>query len=699
MSAELSFAAIAGHGGAALAHLAFFAYLARHGFLSGGRDASSKVFAWANAASAAWAGACALAYAGTLDPRWPLAVDLVRYSAWLAFLLLSIAPATRAGRGAVLRVLVLTAALLVGWGVKANLDQLGIPWRQVELPAGNLLALGSFGLVMLEQLFRNQGDATRWNAKPVCLALGFVFVFDVYCSSEAVLLGEFDDTALAIRGVVHAMAIPLLVLATRRDDRWVGKIQVSRSAAFYSAAVVLVGIYLLFVSGVGYYVRYFGGSWGRALQLALLFAALLILAVILVSGTVRSRLRVYLGKNFFSYRYDYREEWLRFTGRLSSTSSPQDVGSLVVRGLADMVECPAGSLWSRDFEGDAFVQSAVWNMPPCAEREPIDSAFCCYMLEREWIIDFDEFRSNPRHYGELIVPLWLATNPTVWLAVPLIVGAELTGFVVLARPRATVELDWEVRDLLKTAARQAAGFLAQMRATEALLEARKFDAFNRMSAFVVHDLKNIITQLSLMLKNAQRHGHNPEFQRDMLMTVESSLEKMRQLMVQLREGEKPAAGAASGVDLTSILGRMETLARSRGRSIELRIIDRLSTRGHEQRLERVIGHVVQNALEATPDSGTVWIELKQASGRVCVTVGDTGVGMSQEFIQTRLFRPFSSTKHSGMGIGTYESFQYIKELGGSIQVDSKPGEGTVVTLLLPLFEHRARSDLQMNSPS
>lgn len=690
---------MAGYAGAALAHLAFLAYLVRRGFLGVGRDASSKVFAGAIVASAAWAGANAAVHAGWLDPRWPIAIDLLRYAAWFGFLLLSIAPATQNGRSRLFQSLAGVAVVLFAWGVLANVGQLGIPWRHVDLPAGNLLAMGSFGLVLLEQLFRNQGDATRWNAKPVCLALGFVFVFDLYCSSEAVLLGGFDDSTLAIRGVVHAMAIPLLALATRRDDRWVGKIQVSRSAAFYSAAVLLVGTYLLFVSGVGYYVRYFGGSWGRALQLALLFAALLILAAIVVSGTVRSTLRVYLGKNFFSYRYDYREEWLRFTGRLSSTSGPQDVGSQVVRGLADMVECPAGSLWSRDFDGDAFVQSACWNVPPSAEREPVASAFCSYMLEREWIIDFDEFRASPRHYGGLIVPVWLATNPAVWLAVPLIVGAELTGFVVLARPRADVELNWEVRDLLKTAARQAAGFLAQMRATEALLEARKFDAFNRMSAFVVHDLKNIITQLSLMLKNAQRHGHNPEFQQDMLLTVESSLEKMRQLMVQLREGEKPASGAASGVDLPLILARMEALARSRGRSIEVRILDRLSTRGHEQRLERVIGHVVQNALEATPESGTVWIELRQVSGRVSVTVGDTGVGMSQEFIQTRLFRPFSSTKHSGMGIGTYESFQYIKELGGTIQVASQPGEGTVVTLLLPLFEHRARSDLQMTSPT
>jgi putative PEP-CTERM system histidine kinase len=254
-------------------------------------------------------------------------------------------------------------------------------------------------------------------------------------------------------------------------------------------------------------------------------------------------------------------------------------------------------------------------------------------------------------------------------------------------------LNWEVRDLLKTAARQAAGFLAQMHATEALLEARKFDAFNRMSAFVVHDLKNIITQLSLMLKNAERHRGNAQFQQDMLETVENSLDKLRQMMTQLREGERPA-GAAAGVELAPILQRIHQATRLHGRQFELDITERVATRGHAQRLERVIGHVVQNALDATPASGTVSVRLAQSVGRAMVVVGDSGAGMSPEFIQQRLFRPFNSTKRSGMGIGSYESFQYIKELGGSIEVKSELGQGSVVTLLLPLFDLRTDSDLR-----
>jgi putative PEP-CTERM system histidine kinase len=215
-----------------------------------------------------------------------------------------------------------------------------------------------------------------------------------------------------------------------------------------------------------------------------------------------------------------------------------------------------------------------------------------------------------------------------------------------------------------------------------------------MSAFVVHDLKNIVTQLSLMLKNAERHRDNPEFQADMLTTVENSLEKMRQMMLQLREGERPV-GRSSGVDLHGVVARIAQATRQRGRTLEVSGVDQLATRGHEQRLERVIGHVVQNALDATPESGRVWVKLQQSAGRALVEVGDTGAGMSPEFIQSRLFRPFNSTKSSGMGIGSYESFQYVKELGGSIEVKSELGEGTVVRLLLPLFDQRTGSDLRV----
>ena len=682
---------------AALAYLAYGAQLLRNGQLRAPRPLSAVYYVAAIGLSAAWALASLVDQYSGKQISWHLAValDQLRFAAWYGFLLLLLTPmagqlSSRGRRASLLiPVLLLAAGLLVDvWAGRSAAD---LP-HAIQALAGVQLAWAVFGLLLVEQVFRNQADESRWGAKPLCLALGGLFVFDIYLYSQAIMFGRVDEDVMAARGLVHAMTVPLLLMASNRRAGWLRKVQVSQAAAFYSATLLLIGAYLMAIAGVGYYLRFFGGSWGGALQVVMLFVAAVLLLVLLLSGAARARLRVFLGKNFFSYRYDYRREWLRFTAMLSTSSSPQEVGGLVVRGLADMVESPAGSLWFKALGDDGFfVQSARWNMPELAERESPASPFCVAMRSREWIVELQQ--GAPAGRDDPLPPPWLAAIDGVWLVVPLLVADEMIGFVVLAKPRTAVELNWEVRDLLKTAARQAAGFLAQMHAAEALLEARKFDAFNRMSAFVVHDLKNIITQLSLMMKNAERHKNNPEFQDDMLLTVEGSLDKMRQMMLQLREGNTPA-GVASGVDLVPILQRIEKSARQRGRHITLDKLDRIATRGHAERLERVIGHVVQNALDATPLNGRVWVTLQQAAGSAMLVVGDNGIGMSQEFIQNRLFRPFSSTKTSGMGIGSYESFQYIKELGGSIDVKSDVGQGSVMTILLPLFDSRMVTDLR-----
>ena len=688
--------AVAGYACSAAVHLIFLAFLAWTGRMPKGSPLGAGLFIGALLATAAWAAAQAFGQSEH-DAVWLSAAglfDLARYALWLTFLYTLIgtrrqADASRAPT--VLRWIIVAtlAAVTLLQGLRIVLGVADRPPSPLVLLLQ--LALPLLGLLLLEQLFRNLVDDLRWMAKPLCIGLAIVFVFDLYMLSQAFLIGHFGADTLAARGPVHLLAVPFLLVAVQRRSDWISRLQVSRTAVFHSATLVLAGLYLLFVSGLGYYVRFFGGTWGSALQLSLLFAALAVLVAFAVSGSLRSWLRVFVGKHFFSYRFDYRQEWLRFTAMLSTQAAPHEIGRLIVRGLADMVECPAGSLWTRADPEGPFRQTARWNTPPIDGEERADSAFSAFLRRTGWVIDLDQLRGSPRLYDGLVLPTWLL-GAQPWLVVPLLAGDDLLGFVLLARPRTRVDVNWEVLDLLKTASRQAAGHLAQMQATEALLEARKFDAFNRMSAFVVHDLKNIVTQLSLMLKNAERLRDNREFQQDMLLTVESSLTRMRRLMLQLREGT-PAAGVSVGVELGPIVQRLQAQAKAQGRTLEVDQDRRLATRGHADRLERVLGHLVQNAIDATPAEGRVWLSVVRESGQVRIDVGDTGEGMSEEFVRTRLFKPFSSTKGSGMGVGSYESAQYVRELGGAIQVASRPSEGTVVTVHLPLFDTHHRSDL------
>lgn len=688
--------AVVGHGLSMAFNLALVAYLAWTHRLTTEDARSRALFLAALLLTVAWSAGAAVGvvWYATIGP-WPAAyADVLRQGLWIAFLMQLLRSAPQDGPDRLRRhlpraaagVVVAAAALVVLGSLTARDPDLSRP----ALLAGMVLAL--MGLVAVEQIYRNAGDESRWGIKPVCIGLACSFGFDTYLYSEAMLFGLVDRDGAAMRGAVQAVVVPFLFLAARRRRDWMRRLQISRSAAFYSATLLLVGLYLLFMAGVGYYVRFFGGSWGAALQTGLVVAGCALLAMLAVSGSLRSWLRVFVGKHFFRYRFDYREEWLRFTALLSSTHGPTETGTAIINGLARMIECPAGSLWTRTAADGPYAQTVTWNMPRVTTTEAADSRFCAFLRDKGWVVDLEEFRSAPRRYEGMDLPIWLLGDKAAWLVVPLLAGQEMPGFVVLARPRTRVELNWEVLDLLKTAGRQAAAYLAQMRATEELLEARKFDAFNRMSAFVVHDLKNIVAQLSLMLRNAERLRDNREFQQDMLMTVESSLEKMRRLMLQLREGAKPT-GAGRGVSLQAVATRLQALAKSQGRALDVVQEMPLSTRGHEDRLERVLGHLVQNALDATPASGRVWLELTRQGSQVEVKVCDTGCGMSEDFVQNRLFRPFSSTKRTGMGIGSYESAQYIRELGGSLHVESEQGVGTVITVHLPLLDAHHGSGL------
>ncbi len=688
------------YGLAALGYGVFALYLqfSRHLWQAGNRAVSMFIAVFFSAVWGAAGWALGM-FGGHAFLGTAMLADTLRYAGWCFFILYLIHPPEGESPAAENSSWLKQAAivLLAGRGL---LDILLIAGLSADLVSRLELifsiALPVIGLMLVEQLYRNASSDSRWNVKPLCLGLAGAFLFDFYLYSEALLFNRVDPDAFGIRGLVHALVIPLLLMSTLRSHDWMSHIRLSQKAVFHSATLVTAGGYLLFMAGVGYYVRYFGGEWGRALQIALAFAALMILVVLFFSGAMRAKLRVMVGKHFFSYRYDYREEWLRFTQTLSAQSSPQAMGQQVIRGLADLLESPAGGLWLKDSDSGIYRQFARWNMPAVIESETGDCSLCQFMKESGWVVNLEEYRCYPSRYQEMDIPSWLSRLPNAWLIVPLEVGTEMIGFVVLASPRTSVEVNWEVNDLLKTAGRQAASFLALMQATETLLEVRKFDAFNRMSAFVVHDLKNIVTQLSLMLRNAERHSQNPEFQRDMLSTVEHAVDRMRQLMLQLREGATPP-GTPVGVDLSRTIRNIQATKAGQGRKLEVHVAEPVISRGHEERLERVIDHLVQNALDATDSEGRVWVKLERRGGQAAVEVGDTGHGMSAEFIRERLFKPFQTTKTAGMGIGAYESSQYVRELGGKLEVESEENLGTKVTMLLPLFYLEAGSDLQQEA--
>ena len=669
-----------------LCTLAFLALVVQLAF--GWRGGSkATVLVAAVAMTAAWAAlnvAFALTHAASFWRAQAL-LDALRVAAWIVFLALILG----GGR----RTLVWCAALLALPAVAVSLPPLGPEadgLRGPRAPLGVLLGVTVAGLVLVEQVFRRAREHARWSIKPLCLGLGGIFVFDLYLYADALLFGRVDPDVWAARGFAHALVIPFLAIATVRNRDWTINIAVSRGVVFQSAAFLATGVYLLTIAAAGYYVRYFGGTWGKAVQIGFIFAAVLVLGWLFSSGTLRSKLRVFINKNFFSYRYDYREEWLRFANMLFRRDRSVSAAERSVEALANLVESPGGALWLLDDDGK-YVQEARWNFPGVQNAEPADGALARFMRGTGWVVNLAEHAEDPSRYPDLAVPQWVKELPSAWLVVPIIAQDELIGFGVLVTPRTAVDINWEVRDLLKTAARQAGSFLAQLRASEALIEARKFEAFNKMSAFVVHDLKNLVAQLSLLLKNAERHAQNPRFQHDMLSTVRHVSERMNRLLLQLSAGAR-GEESVRPVNLARLAERVAEAKATQHSHLSINAPDAVITLGHEIRLERVIGHLTQNAIDATREQGEVRIRVFSEAQRAIVEVEDTGCGMSEEFLREQLFRPFQTTKPTGMGIGCFESAQLAKEMGGSIQADSRPGAGTVIRLVLPLHAEEQRDE-------
>ncbi|MCB1955988.1 MAG: PEP-CTERM system histidine kinase PrsK [Rhodocyclaceae bacterium] len=671
----------AGYGFAACVHALFGLYLLLA--WRGGRP--GMLLLGAVGLGAVWSGSAFLALGGDSPALALIAsvVDYVRIGAWFAFLLVLLRmlgvdrPGLRWGCAAiVLSAMVMVVGQLALAGSQPAVAQLTL--RGTFL--ASLLA-AVLGLVLIEQLFRSLPADGRWAFKPMSLGLAAVFAFDIYFYAEGLLFQQVDAAVWAVRGFAHAVVLPLVALTVARNPGWKIRISISRQAVFHTSALLASGVYLLMVAGAGYYLQFFGGDWGRAFQVALIFAGVLALLVVLVSGALRARLRVWLSKHLFAYKYDYRSEWLKFTRALSATGETTTPEEAVIGALADLVESPGGGIWLSDGAGECAFRHRL-NMPEVDASERMDGPFATFLAQRGWIVNLAEFRSRRALYEGLVLPEWLSKLDGAWLVVPLTNGGALAGFVVLLSPRTPVDVDWEVLDLLKTAQQQAASYLSQLQAQEALLEAKKFDAFNRMSAFVVHDLKNLVAQLSLLLKNAERHRDNPEFQQDMLETVAHVEGRMRALMKQLME--KTSIDPRKPVDLAVMV---RAIARSKaGQSPAPEVVEcaSVSVLAHAERLERILGHIVQNAMDATGDDGKVQICVRPIDGgAVEVDVIDNGCGMSPEFVRDELFKPFRSTKASGMGIGAYESRQYVKEIGGSIEVASEPGAGTRMRVRLP----------------
>ena len=659
-----------------------------HGRLQGGLLLS------ASAISLVWCAAQSTLAFTSMPPFWVLQLfELARNGAWFVFLFALFRPRAAQGqslpgtvrRMAIVAVVVAVALLVVIVAPRLGFD-FGVP--EPVLVIGNLLGflgLAVMGVVLVYQLFRDTLPGHRWAYKFLFFGLGGLFVYDLYLYSVGLLFSRLDPASWAARGLVNAIVVPFVAIAARRNPVWSVEVFVSRQVVFHSTALMAVGVYLMLMAAAGYYIRLYGGTWGGAAQVAFIFLAGLLLVSLLVSGQARARLKVLLNKHFFKAKYDYREEWLRFTRTLADADPHRGPRESLIRAFAEIVDSERGVLWARQ-SSDYFQPVAALNLPIPEEftLKP-DASLARFLTRSNWIIYLDEFQREPGRYEGLVLPDWITELRDPWVIIPMLHEEELLGFIVLTRALTPRELNWEDLDLLKTCGRQAASYLAMLRLSEALADARQFEAFNRVSAFVVHDLKNLAAQLSLVVANAKRHMHSPGFIEDAIDTVDNATAKMNRLLAQLRK-DRGAIGSARSLDLVKAMREL-VAARARTRpQPQLSVhCEPLRVATDPDRLGAVVEHLVQNAQDATEQDGEVRLEVSRVGDWAEIAVIDTGVGMDATFISERLFRPFDTTKgNAGMGVGVYETRAFALAHGGELRVESTPGRGTVFRLRLPV---------------
>lgn len=566
------------------------------------------------------------------------------------------------------------------------------------------LLIAISGLVLLHNLYVNSRSVDDMTFRLFAVGLGAIFAYDLNLYTIHFLLGTPNIALMDMRGAVNALAVPLLLASFRNNHA--PYFRLSRQVAFHTVSFTIIGAYLILMSLLAYGLRLTGGNWGVLLQVAFIAIALITGALILLSPRFRAELKVRISRNFFHYRYDYRVEWLRFIDTIDvgrdAVANFMPIRERLVQAVAAVLDCRGGALLEPS-EAGSYELTARWCWPSL-KSPPADEcmALAGYLAETGRIIDFDALRGeqaadasqeeghkSDSHPG-LILPAWAKAEETLWLAVPLIHRERLNGIILLRHSLARRDLNWEDYDLLRTLGRQGASYLAEAATQARMDEARSFDEFNRRFAFVMHDLKNIISQLALVARNAERHAENPEFRADMIATLQSSVVKMTDLMQLLgreiaRKGdETPPAIEQGEVAFASLVATIVATMRRSHPAIRFdEPAGDAMLMGDADRLEAMVCHLIQNAIDASAPDAPITVQLSSEGNWYRLVVADQGAGMNEAFIRTELFKPFRSTKDGGFGIGAFEVREIVRAHGGRIEVESRPGEGSRFTVTLP----------------
>lgn len=543
-----------------------------------------------------------------------------------------------------------------------------------------MLFFSILGLILVEHLFRNTMKEDRDKIIYICISAGVIFAYDFFVFADALLLQKIDYEIWSARGLVNAMIVPTLVIAAVRNPYLAPSFHISREFVFHSTSLMGAGIYLILMSFFGYYIKQRSGDWGELLQSSFLIAAFVLFLSIFFSSSIKIKFRRFISRSF-SYKYDYREEWNRFSDTLLTFDDDQSIYKRSLIALGQIVESRGSTLWLKDNHMYRFHSSLQIDVDdPQAIQDT--SNLIRFIKHHKTLFTIQDFKQSDSSHG---FNHWIVSSENSWLIIPLWNNDALFGFIHMQESVSPMQLDTEDYDLLNTVAHHISLSLSLHETLMALQQAEQFKQINQMTAFLVHDLKTLLSQLSLLVENGKIHKQNPAFVDDMLNTLEHVTNKMNRIIQQLKDPEARDDTLFCGISMIT----KNIIYEYRNHPVKVTFHDKLPDEifitARESELSSALKHIIQNAVESIYKEGDVNIELGLINPtRIYIKISDNGIGMSRTFVTERLYKPFDSTKGvSGMGLGMYQCREYIHSINGDIAVSSEEGVGTTFTIQLP----------------
>ena len=533
-------------------------------------------------------------------------------------------------------------------------------------------------LLNIETTFASSSGSDRWRMKFEIIGTSTILAVFIFYFSQGLLYRTINMNLVPMRSAVLMIAAGLIAYSKLFRGNNI-RIAVSRHVIYRSLTLTMVGGYLLFLGLLGEGLRYMGVGFSKNLTIFIAFVTGIAVCVILFSGRLRRKMWVSISKHFFRHKYDYRDEWLKFTDKLAACKSRDDVENAILGTFCETFGLRSASLYLLNMDEQNFSLTTNRNMPRSKIQLSLESPLIQYFCNNSRVVTPANKEYAPTKEEELFFEQTGASH-----IVPLLENSRVEGFLMLGEQLVHEKLIYEDYDLMKTLARQACSMILNLKLSDALSKAREMEAVGKISAFVAHDLKNLISTLSLIVENANEYIDNPEFQLDLLQSLGSTVSKMKMLMARLKNIKEKGALNLRKVDLRDLCSETVKMV-NYGVSLKG---DSAMSEADSEEMQKVILNLVLNALEATDGKGIIEVETGHDQ-MAYIKVIDDGPGMPEDFVKNHLFKPFVTTKKKGLGIGLYQCMQIIEAHRGKIEVESSPGKGAVFTIYLPLAQHGA----------